>query len=57
MLHYGVRVKLLDENAATLVPNPEPKRREALAFATVAELDIVAEELHARFDAIRCSWD
>ena len=28
VLHYAVRAKLLDENAAAAVPNPEPKRRE-----------------------------
>jgi integrase len=51
-LHYAVRVKLVDENPATLVPNPEPKRREVLAFASVAELELVAEELPARFSPI-----
>ena len=39
-------------NAATLVPNPEPKRREVLTFETVAELEIVAGELRTRFSAI-----
>jgi integrase len=52
VLHYAVRVKLIDENAATLVPNPEPKRREVLAFETVAELELVAAELHPRFSPI-----
>ena len=52
VLHYAVRVKLLDENPATLVPNPEPKRREVLTFETVAELELVAEELHPRFAPI-----
>lgn len=45
VLHYGVRAKLLDENVATKVPNPEPKRREVLTFSTVAELETVAAEL------------
>ena len=39
VLHYAVRVKLLDENPATVVPNPEPKRREVLTFESVAELE------------------
>jgi integrase len=45
VLHYAVRAKLLDENVACLVPNPEPKRREVPAFASVAELEAVAAEL------------
>ncbi len=49
VLHDAVRVKLLDENIATLVPNPEPKRREVPAFGTVAELQAVGEELPERF--------
>ena len=52
LLHYAVRVKLLDENPAVLVPNPEPKRREVLAFETVSELEIVSEELHPTFAPI-----
>ena len=52
VLHYAVRVKLLDDNPAVLVPNPEPKRREVLAFETVAELELVAEELHPAFAPI-----
>ena len=49
VLHYAVRIKLLDENPATLIPNPEPKRREVPAFESVAEIETVAEELHSRF--------
>jgi integrase len=49
VLHYAVRAKLLDENPAVLVPNPEPKRREVPAFATVAELEAVGEELSPQF--------
>jgi integrase len=45
VLHYAVRVRLVDENVAVLVPNPEPKRREVPTFASVAELEAVAEEL------------
>jgi hypothetical protein len=52
VLHYAVRVKLIDENAAVLVPNPEPKRREVLAFESVAELEQLGEELHPRFAPI-----
>ena len=52
VLHHAVRVKLLDENPASLIPNPEPKRREVLTFESVAELEAVAEELHPRFAPI-----
>ena len=49
VLHYGVRVKLLDENVACLVPNPEPKRREVPTFETIAELEAVGAELSAKY--------
>jgi integrase len=49
VLHYAVRAKLLDENVACSVPNPEPKRREVLAFASVGELSAVADELKPQF--------
>jgi integrase len=52
VLHYAVRVKLLDENVAVLVPNPEPKRPEVPTFETVAELEAVAEELGAEYAAL-----
>jgi integrase len=52
VLHYAVRVKLLDENVATLVPNPEPKRREVPTFETVAELEAIGEELSPAFAAL-----
>lgn len=45
VLHYAVRVRLIGENVATLVPNPEPKRREVPVFETVSALEAVAEEL------------
>jgi integrase len=45
VLHYAVRAKLLDENVACVVPNPEPKRREVQAFASLADLAAVADEL------------
>jgi integrase len=44
VLHYAVRAKLIDENPASLVPNPEPKRTEVETF-TLEELDAVAAEL------------
>jgi integrase len=43
-LHYAVRIKLVDENVARLVPNPEPKRAEVQVFSP-SEVDAVAEEL------------
>jgi integrase len=52
VLNYAVRVKLVEENVAALVPNPEPKRREIPTFETVAELEWVGEELLPRFRPI-----
>jgi integrase len=49
VLHYAVRAKLLKENPAVLVPNPEPKRREVAAFASVTELETVEAELGPEF--------
>ena len=51
LLHYAVRAKLLDENPAAVVPNPEPKRSEVPTF-TLDELDLVAGELLPRFRPI-----
>jgi integrase len=45
LLNYAVRAKLLDENTATLVPNPEPKRRDLPAFEAVGQLEAVGAEL------------
>jgi integrase len=45
VLAYAVRTKLLAENVAKLVPNPEPKRREAEVFGSWEELERLAEEL------------
>jgi integrase len=45
VLNYAVKAKLLEENVARAVPNPEPKRREVQAFASVEELELVAGEL------------
>lgn len=51
VLHYAVRAKLIDENPASLVPNPEPKRTEVQTL-TLAELDLVACELSPAFRPI-----
>jgi site-specific recombinase XerD len=45
VLHYAVRAKLVDENVAVAVPNPEPKRREIPAFSSLEELEAVGEGL------------
>jgi integrase len=52
VLHYGVRAKLLDENVACLVANPEPKRREVPSFETMEDVEAVAVELGSAFGAI-----
>jgi hypothetical protein len=52
VLHYAVRAKLLDENVATRVPNPEPKRREVPAFTTITELEAVAAERSPAYRAV-----
>jgi integrase len=44
VLHYAVRIKLVDENVAAAVPNPEPKRSEVQVFSP-AEVEAIAEEL------------
>jgi hypothetical protein len=43
--HYAVRAKLIDENPFSLIPNPEPKRKEVPTFGSWAELEDVALEL------------
>jgi integrase len=45
VLHYAVRAKLLDENVACQVPNPEPKRREVPTFESIEQLEAVGAEL------------
>jgi integrase len=45
VLHYAVRIKLVEENVACAVPNPEPKRREMLFFPSPTDVESVAEEL------------
>lgn len=52
MLHYAVAVKLIDENPASAVPNPEPKGREVLAFASPDDVYAVADELGPEHRAI-----
>ena len=51
VLHYAVRAKLIDENPAALVPNPEPKRVEVQTF-TIAELELAAAELSPTLRAV-----
>lgn len=51
VLHYAVRAKLLDENPASAVPNPEPKRSEVPTF-TLEELDVLSAELPPMFRPI-----
>ena len=45
VLAYAVRSKLVAENVAQAVPNPEPKRREAPTFGSWEELERLAAEL------------
>lgn len=52
VLNYAVKVKLLDENVARDVPNPEPKRQEVPTFASWDELDSTAAELSAPYAPI-----
>jgi integrase len=52
VLHYGVAVGLLDDNLATKIPNPQPKRREVPAFASLTEVEAVAAELASPYRAI-----
>jgi integrase len=45
VLNAGVRWKVIEENPAKLVPNPQPKREEIRPFETWAEVEAVAEEI------------
>ena len=45
VLNHAVRIKLLDENVAALIPNPEPKRREVEAFETLEVVEAVGAEM------------
>jgi integrase len=49
---YAVRADVLARNPAEGVPNPEPKRREVLAFESVTDLKAVADELSPALAAI-----
>jgi integrase len=51
VLAYAVRVKLLDENVAKLLPNPEPKRREVPSFRSIDDVEAVGAELAPPFSA------
>jgi integrase len=51
-LHYAAAVGLIDENPAAKVKNPEPKRKEAQAFGSWAEVEAVAAELSPAFAAV-----
>lgn len=44
VLRYGVRCRYLDENPATLIPNPAPKQGEMRIFSW-EEIDTVSAEL------------
>jgi integrase len=50
--NYAVAIGLLDSNPFKQVPNPKPKRKEILSFATLAEVEAVSEELLKRYQAI-----
>jgi integrase len=52
VLHYAVRAKLLEENVAVRVPNPEPKRREVPTFESIGELKAVGDELSPTFQPL-----
>jgi len=52
VLAYAVRSRLVEENVARLVPNPEPKRREVPAFESLADVEAVASELGPSFGAL-----
>ncbi|HEX2111996.1 MAG TPA: tyrosine-type recombinase/integrase [Gaiellaceae bacterium] len=45
VLNYAVRARMLDENPAKEVPNPEPKRGEVPVFESWEDVEAVADEL------------
>jgi integrase len=51
VIRYGVRCRYLDENPATVVPNPAPKQGEMRIFSW-QELDIVSAELRPLYRGI-----
>lgn len=55
VLAYAVSVGLLDTNPAKAIPNPEPKRPGVRPFATLAEVELVADELLLQYRPSPCS--
>lgn len=51
-LAYAVRTRLLEENPAGNVPNPEPRRAAVVPFASPADVDAFAAELGDRWGPI-----
>jgi integrase len=51
VLRYGVRCRYLDENPATVIPNPAPRQGEMRTFSW-QELDLVAAELRPLYRGI-----
>lgn len=52
VLHYAVAIGLLDTNPAQQIPNPQPKRREVPAFASLRDVESVALELAPAYRSI-----
>jgi integrase len=52
VLHYAVAVGVVDDNIATKIPNPQPKRLEVCAFTSLAEVEAVAAEMLEAFRPI-----
>lgn len=51
-LAYAVRTRVLDDNVAQAVPNPQPQPREVQAFVSPADVEAIAAELDPLFAAI-----
>jgi integrase len=51
VLHYGVRTKLLLDNAAAMISNPVPKRAPVATF-DLDELDLIGAELPKEYRAV-----
>jgi integrase len=45
VFNYAVTLRMVEENVASLVPNPEPKRTEVPVFASWQEVEAVAAEI------------